>query len=114
MAALVSFALLVAAQALDSYLREAPPVIWALRLVPLLIFVPGLAADRVRTYIWVCFVILMVFITLVERLFKEPLDPLAWVAMTSVVALFVTAMMYARWRSQELGAAAEPPEVEGG
>ena len=106
--------LVVAAQALDCYLRDAPPVIWALRLVPLLIFVPGLLADRVRTYIWLCFVILMYFITLVLRLFADPLSPVAWVAMTGIVVFFVTAMMYARWRSQELGAAAEPPEVEGG
>ena len=75
--ALTTFSLVVGAQALDSYLKDAPPVIWVLRLLPLLIFVPGLAADRVRTYIWLCFVILMYFITLVLRLFADPLAPVA-------------------------------------
>jgi uncharacterized membrane protein len=111
--ALATFAVLVAAQALDSYLKDAPAVIWALRLAPLLVFLPGLVADRVRTYIWLCFVILLYFVTLVLRLFVDPLDPVAWVAMVSIVVFFATAMMYARWRSQELHGE-QPPAVEGG
>ncbi len=100
--ALASFVILVAAQALDSWMREAPWVIWTLRLLPLLVFVPGLIQDRVRTYVWLCFVSLMFFITLVERLFRDASDPVAWVAMLAVVTFFCAAMMYTRWRSQEL------------
>lgn len=103
--ALATFAVFVLAQALDSLLRDAPAVIWFLRLAPLLVFIPGLMQDRPRTYIWLCFVILMYFITVVERLFREPSDALAWVAMVSVVVLFNAAMMYSRWRSQELRSA---------
>ena len=106
-AVFLSLTLLVAAQALDSWVRQAPAVIWALRIVPLLVFLPGLFRDRARTYIWLCFVILLYCLTLVLRLFNDPADPVAWVGMSCVVILFTAAMLYARWRSQELRAALE-------
>ena len=97
-----SLVLLIAAQALDSWVRQAPPVIWGLRVLPLVVFLPGLIRDRVRTYIWLCFVILLYFLTLVLRLFYDPADPVAWVGMGCVFVLFTAAMLYARWRSREL------------
>ena len=97
-----SLLLLLVAQGLDSWVRQAPPVIWGLRILPLAIFLPGLFCDRVRTFIWLCFVILLYFLTVVLRLFYNPADPVAWVAMASIVTCFITAMLYARWRSQEL------------
>ncbi|MEP5766441.1 MAG: DUF2069 domain-containing protein [Halieaceae bacterium] len=103
--ALLSLALLLGVQLLDSWLRQPPLTIWVLRVLPLLIFLPGLVQDRPRTYIWICFVILMYFLILVLRLFAAPTDPVAWVGMISVVSLFVAAMMYARWRSQEFNRA---------
>ena len=101
-AALASFAVLIIAQMLDSWVRQPPLTIWVMRVLPLLIFVPGLIRDNPRTYVWLCFVILLYFLTLVLRLFVDPADPVAWVAMCSVVILFTAAMMYARWRSREL------------
>jgi uncharacterized membrane protein len=101
-AALASLTMLVLTQLLDSWVRQPPLVIWALRVLPLLIFVPGLIRDNLRTYIWLCFVILMYFLTLVLRLFNDPADPVAWVGMSSVVIFFTAAMMYARWRAREL------------
>lgn len=101
-AVIASLAVLVLAQLLDSWVRGAPAVIWVLRVLPLLIFIPGLARDNMRTYIWLCFVILFYFVTLVLRLFRDPADPVAWVAMGCVAILFTAAMMYARWRSREL------------
>ena len=106
-AVLASFTVLILAQMLDSWVRQPPVTIWVLRVLPLLIFVPGLIRDNVRTYIWLCFVILLYFLTLVLRLFNDPADPVAWVGMSCVVILFTAAMLYARWRSQELRAALE-------
>ena len=99
---LASFTVLILTQLLDSWVRQPPLTIWVLRVLPLLIFVPGLIRDNVRTYIWLCFVILLYFLTLVLRLFNDPEDPVAWVGMSCVVILFTAAMLYARWRSQEL------------
>lgn len=101
-AVLASFTVLILAQMLDSWVRQPPLTIWVVRVLPLLIFLPGLARDNLRTYIWLCFVILLYFITLVLRLFNDPRDPVAWVGMSCVVILFTAAMLYARWRSREL------------
>ena len=103
--ALFSLFVLLLAQALDSAQREAPWVIWMLRLAPLLVFLPGVLRDRTRSYVWLCFVSLLVFVTLVERLFGDVRDTVAWVAMLAVVSYFNAGMMYVRWRSQELNAA---------
>ena len=113
-AALASLTLLILAQALDAWVRGAPLGIYLLRILPLAIFLPGLIRDRVRTYIWLCFVILLYFMTVVLRLFYDPADPVAWVAMASIVVFFNAAMLYARWRSQEQRAEVAPDisEVE--
>lgn len=113
-AALASLAMLIAAQALDAWVRGAPLGIYLLRILPLAIFLPGLIRDQARTYIWLCFVILLYFLTVVLRLFYNPADPVAWVAMASIVVFFNAAMLYVRWRSQELraGATADISEVQ--
>ena len=89
-------------QLADAWLQQAPWIIWLGKLLPLLIFLPGLLRDRLRSYIWLCFVSLLYFIALVERLFAVPGNPLAVTGMVAVVMLFVAAMMYVRWRAREL------------
>jgi len=113
-AALASLAMLILAQALDAWVRGAPLGIYLLRILPLAIFLPGLIRDQARTYIWLCFVILLYFLTVVLRLFYNPADPVAWVAMASIVVFFNAGMLYVRWRLQELraGATAEISEGE--
>jgi uncharacterized membrane protein len=66
------------------------------------LFVPGMARDKLRSYIWLCFVSLMYFMNLVVRLFADPTGPRGVVGMTSVVVLFIAAMLYVRWRAQSL------------
>ena len=106
-----SFAGLIVTQLLDSWLRQAPPIIWALRVLPLLIFLPGLLRDNLRTCVWVCFVSLMYFVTLVLRLFKDVADPVSWSGMVCVVLVFCTGMYYVRWRTREQNAAREAEGV---
>jgi len=95
-------ACLVGAQLIASAAQQPPLLIWVLRVAPLLIFFPGMLADRLRSYIWLCFVCLLYFVTLVLRLFADPTNPIAILGMASVVGLFVGAMLYVRWRAQEL------------
>ena len=96
----LSFLTLLVQQAVDAFAHGAPVFIWVLKLLPLLIFIPGMVKDSPRTYIWVCFVSLGYFIILVQRLFADPADVVAIIGMVAVVLLFVFAMLYARWRSQ--------------
>ena len=98
----ISLVALAILQLLVSFLQPTPTLIWIMRVLPLLIFLPGIIADNLRSYIWLCFVCLLYFITLVLRLFADPLNIVAILGMTSVVTLFIAAMLYVRWRAQEL------------
>ena len=98
--------MLLLQQVADASIHQLPWIIWLGKLAPLLIFVPGMRRDNLRTYIWLCFVSLLYFIALVERLFAQPESLLAITGMVAVVVLFVAAMLYVRWRARELRAAA--------
>ena len=97
-----SYGLLIGQQLVDAYLRGAPVIVFAVKLLPLLIFLPGMLRDRLRSYVWLCFVSLLYFVALVERVFAEPAAPAAWIGLGGVVLLFSTAMLYVRWRGREL------------
>ncbi|MEM1154002.1 MAG: DUF2069 domain-containing protein [Pseudomonadota bacterium] len=94
--------LLFLQQLIDAWQLAMPWIIWVGKLLPLLIFVPGMLKDNLRSFIWLCFVSLLYFIALVERLFVMPDSPLAVTGMIAVVTLFCAAMMYVRWRGKEL------------
>lgn len=91
-------------QVADAVLYPVPWIIWVGKLLPLLLFLPGMLKDNLRSYIWLCFVCLLYFIALVERLFAQPGSWLSITGMVAVVLLFSSAMMYVRWRARELRA----------
>ena len=101
-----SYAVLLVQQVLDVWLGQAPWIIWVAVVLPLLIFLPGMLQDNLRSFIWLCFVCLLYFMRLVVSLFENPTDVLAIVGMVAVVLLFCSGMMYVRWRAQELRRAA--------
>tara|TARA_R110002110_G_scaffold415561_2_gene651002 strand:- start:238595 stop:238969 length:375 start_codon:yes stop_codon:yes gene_type:complete len=109
----VSWAVLLLQQVLDAWIHQLPWIIWLGKLVPLLIFVPGLLRDNLRSFIWLCFVSLLYFIALVERLFAQPGNLHAIVGLSAVVVLFTAAMLYVRFRARELRAAAPPVSSDG-
>jgi len=98
----VSWVTLLAQQVTDAWLHQLPWIFWLVKLLPLLMFLPGMLRDRLRSYIWLCFVCLGYFVVLVERLFAVPGSVLAVVGTVAVVALFNAAMMYVRWRAREI------------
>ncbi len=102
----LSFIVLLVQQALEMWLGQAPWIIWLAVLLPLVIFLPGLVQDNLRSFIWLCFVSLMYFMRLVVTLFEDPQDVLSIVGMVAVCTLFCSAMMYVRWRAKELRQAA--------
>jgi uncharacterized membrane protein len=106
-----SLLLLALLQLVESVLQQPPLLVWIVRVLPLLIFVPGMRKDNLRSYIWLCFVCLLYFMTLVLRLFAQPTNPVAILAMICVVTLFVASMLYVRWRAQELKK--ENPDAQG-
>lgn len=101
-----AWAILLLQQAMDALSHQAPWFIWSLKLLPLLLFLPGMLRDNLRSYIWLCFVCLGYFLVLVQRAFAQPDSPLVITGMVAVVVLFIAAMLYVRWRARELRALA--------
>ena len=83
---------------------NAPWPMWILRVLPLIIFIPGVARGSLRAVVWLCFVLLFYFVSSVELIFAKPEDPLAVLGLVVVVALFVLAALYIRLRGPQLRA----------
>lgn len=109
----VAWAVLLLQQVVDAWQYQLPWIIWLVKLLPLLIFLPGMLKDRLRTYIWLCFVSLGYFVALVERLFALPGNIPAAFGTVAVVTLFIAGMMYVRWRARELREASASPTGSG-
>ncbi|MFM7274812.1 MAG: DUF2069 domain-containing protein, partial [Gammaproteobacteria bacterium] len=63
---------------------------------------PGLARGAWKTYMWLCFALMVYFCMTVTELFgphKELTDALELVVIS---VMFLSAMFYGRWRRQEL------------
>jgi uncharacterized membrane protein len=78
-------------------------VLWVMWVMPLLLFLPGLLRGSWQSHLWLCFVILVYFTVTVSRLFGPRRDLADWLELASIVVLFVSAMLFARWRRRELG-----------
>jgi len=98
----VSLSLFLLLQVIDAWQRGAPLVFWLAKLLPLLIFVPGMWRDKLRSYIWLSFVSLGYFVLAVERVFAQPGSYLASGSLVAIVVLFIASMLYVRWRAREL------------
>ena len=75
-------------------------VIMLIELVPLAIVLPGILLGNARAHAWMCFIVNLYFIKGVVA----TLDPSRfWLGMLEIllsVGLFVSAMLYTRWRFQ--------------
>ncbi len=100
----VAWLVLLLQQIVDAQVNGAPWIIWLAKLLPLLMFLPGMRRDHLRSFIWLCFVCLLYFISLVERNFAVPGSSLAIVGLVAVVTLFCAAMLYVRWRARDIKA----------
>ena len=71
---------------------------WTVQCGPLLIFWFGLRKRHRRTYLWLCFVLLLYFIKGVEGVMGPTPDLFDTVLLTASTSLFITSMMAARWQ----------------
>jgi uncharacterized membrane protein len=109
----LSWSALLLQQSADAWAHQAPWFIWVLKILPLLLFLPGMLKDNLRSFIWLCFVCLGYFLILVQRIFAQPDNPLVIGGLVAVVILFIAAMMYVRWRARELRMPNAPPTGSG-
>ena len=107
----LSLAVLLGAQGVYAWQRSAPLAVWLFLFLPLLVLLPGLYRDRLRSVVWLSFVSLMYFLWSVLRVFAQPDSLRAQVELLAVVVLFLCAMFYIRQRARERRAVSEMPEV---
>ncbi len=106
----IAYGLLLAQQVLYVWSGGAPWIIWVFHLLPLVMFLPGMLRDNLRSFIWLCFVSLGYFMHLVVEVFARPDSWSAITGLVAVVILFNAAMLYVRWRAKELRAQASGDE----
>lgn len=102
---LACYALLVIALSLrlPTYLPAMSiGVVWLFKNGMLLIFLPGLLRGTWKTYLWLCFVLLVYFMIVVANLFEPHAGWIDWLQLVLICVLFNTAMFYSRWRQREL------------
>lgn len=88
-----------------------PLVILGVLLVPLLIFLPGIASGNVRAHAWLCFAINLYFIYGVQSCFVPGKQVYGGVLVGTSVLYFIAALGYVRWsfQAQRVRAAATSP-----
>jgi uncharacterized membrane protein len=67
------------------------------KLVPLLLVLYGLLKDRLRAFIWLCFIDLLYFTQAVVEVFLSQGDILDVSITALTVLIFCAAMMYIKW-----------------
>lgn len=97
-----SLALLIGAIAGRMLSGTTSPLMLLPALLPLLIFIPGAWRSDPRSLALLCFVCLLYFCVLTVRLFAPDRTAFDVAAMIAVVTLFVAAMLFTRWRKQQL------------
>ncbi|WP_409279091.1 DUF2069 domain-containing protein [Pseudomonas defluvii] len=75
-------------------------VILGVELVPLLILMPGILLGSARAHAWICFVVNLYFISGVQAAFVPDRALFGWLEVLLSLALFISALLYVRWRFQ--------------
>lgn len=70
--------------------------LWLLKVVPLLIFMPGLRKRHLRTHAWLSFVVLLYFVVGVQTAFVEETRVYGIVVTVLLSALFCALVTYIR------------------
>ena len=90
--------------------REPNWVVLAVQSGLVLVFLPGMLKQNVKSYIWLSLILLMMFLASVSTAFACT-TVLTVAEVLLVVALFIAAMLYIRWRSRELKQAVTKQEM---
>lgn len=75
-------------------------VILAVELIPLLLLLPGMLLGSARAHAWTCFVVNIYFIKGVLAAFDPARAVFGWLEVGLSLGLFVSALLYVRWRFQ--------------
>ena len=94
-------------QVLSELRFNAPPQLLVIQLLPLVIFLPGIARDNLRSFVWLSFVVLAYFVSAILALFAWSDDGFAIAGVALLVMLFTVIALYIRYRGRELSQSRE-------
>lgn len=99
LAAYVLLILMMVITSLPSMLPEgaSPWIALLVKLIPLLIIMPGLLLDQLRAFIWLCFIVLFYFTQSVVETFLSKGANIDYLITFLTVTQFLSAMFYIKW-----------------
>jgi uncharacterized membrane protein len=80
--------------------------IWLIQTLPLLTLIPGLIAKRIRSGIWLCFILLFFFLMYIDQtniaiMTHNNTLAAAYAGLVALcILLFTTSLLFARWSAQ--------------
>lgn len=83
----------------QNFAADSGVKLWLVKVLPLLIFIPGFIKEHYRTYSWLCFAVLPYFIWLTPLVMGRG-SMIDWLLTLLIVVLFIAAMMTSRWLQQ--------------
>jgi uncharacterized membrane protein len=78
-----------------------PLFIWAMLCIPLFIFIPGILSGSHRSASWLSYVTMIYFIASILVFFTPRGELWGGLMVLSTLVLFVTTMLYTRWKKEE-------------
>ncbi len=81
---------------------DATTAVMIVRCTPLLLFLPFILKDQPRTYMWLCFALTFYFTSGVVNAMAGPHELYGWFLAVLSCGLFISGMMFARWKSKSL------------
>ncbi|MFT5716858.1 MAG: putative membrane protein [Oleiphilaceae bacterium] len=99
LACYVLLILMMIITSLPSMLPEgtSPWIALLIKLIPLLIILPGLLLDQLRAFIWLCFIVLFYFTQSVVETFLSKGANIDYLITFLTVTQFLSAMFYIKW-----------------
>lgn len=76
--------------------------IWLFKVLPLLLFIPGLIQRRHSTSAWLSYVSMLYFVLGVLLTFTPGASGWGWGLSVTTLVLFLSSMLYTRWRKADL------------
>ncbi len=103
--ALLAYLLLLLALAANRWQLQlsdwrASVFVWVMQTLPLLLFARGMLRGIVRSYAWLCFLLLIYFAAAVTRQFLPQRSALDTILLVLIIALFTFALLFIRWRAR--------------
>lgn len=86
--------------------------VWLVKMIALLIFIPGLYRKSERTSAWLSYVSMLYFIFAVLLIYTPNAFYYGWAMSISTFLLFVFSMLYTRWKKAQLNEQYRATQVE--